>query len=947
MSNFFPIDKDFEITDDTRPLTQTGTIKVYIQLAEKNLFVQGFEPQEYQERPPALLRGSLVLRVLKTSKIKSISLTLKGNARTEWPEGIPPKKQDYYEENSLINHTWPFYTHSSDNNSSGADFHKSPDDSTITHSHSSLNAISDLGFSIDDNSSINLSDNGSIKSSSNNALSILKRTTSPSPSGTRHRSNSLLSSFNLPVIGNNNNNQQSSAIDLTNSNTNDPSQHFVFQPGDYYYNFEHPIPSSTPETINAAFGSVSYQLAVMIERIGAFKSNIASTLPIKIIRTKSDESVEDSEPIAISRDWEDQLHYDIIVASKSMILNAYLPMAFKIVPLDKLKLHRIRVFITENIEYWCKNKKVHRMEPTKKILLLEHKAPPPPDLPADADAKAKKMGNLLTSDGYDITAKEFEFQVYIPRKVNNRQTLHPNTSYSNIKSHHWIKICLRLSRIIDGKPKHYEISIDSPIHVLDPLCSHANTLLPAYGIPQFDSANQNHESNIYFPKNIVNSPPLSPQAEPVLEFINNNNQNSIQIALETSMGKRRTSSTSSNIFPTFETSLSANVYKPTNLDNGLTSPQAVPVSPANSPPPRPIHLIRRPSYDPPAFDADISPPPVMRDLSPNVERLSHTETDILSFNNHGGIGFAYGIDSMMNDVPRDPPTYDDYLKEESRSNILDNDPPDISISRSSESPKPNDINDGDIGDGFKFDGIDPNMPASVIRSTSPGAQLLRANIRSQNASPRVSPVASPRASIELRANDEHTNNGHDLDAILLEDRNHLTFDSNVAQDGLSRFSSRSPTNSAIDNRLSFDDIADMQPLLKTSTSNSSTSNPFTNIPYGSDLNASRDSLSRRESSSVDITALYSKRTPFVRKFSTSATPILSALDSLRIDEETDENRNKSEDSLVTGNSFTSTNLTTNNGNSRDDLLLKQINDGIGADSNINNGVLNTISENVS
>ncbi|ODQ59981.1 hypothetical protein WICANDRAFT_42378, partial [Wickerhamomyces anomalus NRRL Y-366-8] len=478
MNNLFPVEKSLDITPETRPLTQTGSIQVYLQLAEPNLFVQGFEPHEYQERPPTILRGSLVLRVLKSSKIRNITLTFKGISKTEWPEGIPPKRQDYVEENDLLNHTWPFYNHANDHNQSGAD--------------------------------------------------IVKNSTTAT-----------------------NNSNDSNNI---NNTTTDPSQHFVFHPGDYIYNFEHAIPASTPESIDATFGSVSYSLNVMIERIGAFKSNIATTLPVRIIRAQSEESVEDSEPIAISRDWEDQLHYDIVIATKAIILNAYIPVAFKLVPLDKIKLHRIRIYLTENLEYYCRNKKVHRMEPVKKYLLLEHKAPPPPDLPPDADAKAKKMGNLLTSDGYDVTAKEFEFQVYVPQKLNNRQNLHPNTSYANIKAHHWIKICLRLSRLIDGKPKHYEISIDSPIHVLHPLCSHANTLLPAYA---------------------------------------------------STLGNRS--------LPNFESTLSANVYKPENLDIELTSPQAQPVSPSFSPSTRPIHLIRRPSFEPPPFDADISPPP-MRDL---------------------------------------------------------------------------------------------------------------------------------------------------------------------------------------------------------------------------------------------------------------------------------------------------------------------------------------------
>ena len=75
-----------------KPTVSTSSFAAYIIPSERNLFVQGFEPHEYMARPPTLLRGSLVIKVFKPTKIKSINLTFKGVQRTDWPEGIPPKK---------------------------------------------------------------------------------------------------------------------------------------------------------------------------------------------------------------------------------------------------------------------------------------------------------------------------------------------------------------------------------------------------------------------------------------------------------------------------------------------------------------------------------------------------------------------------------------------------------------------------------------------------------------------------------------------------------------------------------------------------------------------------------------------------------------------------------------------------------------------------------------
>lgn len=787
----FPLDRQLEIKSDTKPLTHTSSIRVYLQLAEDNIFLQGFDHNSFEGRPPTILRGALVVRVLKPTKIKSLTLTFKGIARTDWPEGIPPKKNEYVEENVVITHTWPFFSQCTGGTNSGADIVRSPQGLYAVHSNLGV-------LSHEDVSSLNL-DAASQTTTTNakaNPFSLLKKVASPE----RNRSNSLISSM---------------------SNENLGDSHYVFEQGDYVYNFEHPIQASTPESIEATFGSVRYYLEVLIERSGAFKSNISAKMPVTIIRAQCDESVEDSEPIAISRDWEDQLHYDILIASKAMILDAYIPIAFKLIPLDKIKLHRIRVYVTENVEYYCRNKKVHRMEPTRKFLLLEHRAPPPKDAPPNADPKTKKMGNLLTSDGYDLTAKEFEFQLFVPEKLNGTQKLHPNTSYQNIKAHHWIKICLRLSRVIDGKPKHYEISIDSPIHVLHSKCSHANTLLPAYGIPQFDSTHCNHDSNIYFPKDIVDSPPLSPEVEAV-----DVNHRSIYLALNGS--RSRSSSSLSHSLPNFESTLSANLYKPHEIHKELTSPQALPLSPMLSP----MLSVTSDRDDdlPPPFDDDL------QSLSP-VQ--------------------PHGIDAIMDTAspplknpPKNPPSYDEIMDTTSprlRSIIV----PHIELTRASESPNTPTGDPNDLASDFSFGGTSPIMPSSVMRATAPEAQLIRASVRSAASTPRASldlNRTSPRPSAEFSVR-----GSNEIDNILSdhedEDEETPVVVAQPIGSPVSRTSSISPSTNTTVPYID-EDIADMAPLLNT-TSTVDSIDAFNPTRF-----QSVESFPRRESQSADISGLY-------------------------------------------------------------------------------------------
>ncbi len=244
----------------------------------------------------------------------------------------------------------------------------------------------------------------------------------------------------------------------------------TFGPGEYKYNFELPLDSHLPETIDVDLGSVKYELEATVERAGAFRTNLVGTKEVTLIRAPSEGSLEQVEPIAISRCWDDQLHYDIVISGKSFPLGAQVPIAFKLTPLAKVQCHRIKVFVTENIEYFCNNKRVHRMEPVRKIQLFEKRADGPSTsafpgstmrivsgggVPYDQRAAAARgeevqvqdPTNLLGALGQemDIGPTEMEFNVQLPSCQNlkdkdKQYRLHFDTTYQNIQVHHWIKV---------------------------------------------------------------------------------------------------------------------------------------------------------------------------------------------------------------------------------------------------------------------------------------------------------------------------------------------------------------------------------------------------------------------------------------------------------------------------------------------------------------------------
>ena len=418
----------------------------------------------------------------------------------------------------------------------------------------------------------------------------------------------------------------------------------LFTPGDYTYNFELPIDSRLPETIDVELGSVKYELEAIVERAGAFRANLVGSKEVILIRAPSEGSLEQIEPIAISRNWEDQLHYDIVISGKSFPLGAQVPIAFKLTPLAKVQCHRIKVFVTENIQYYTSNKRVQRPEPTRKLQLFEKRADsqsisayPGSQIRITAgggvayDARGaaargdenvpRDMSNLLGNldTGGEVGPTEMEFNVQLPschqmRDRENSQRLHFDTTYGGIQVHHWIKIVMRLSKPDPSDPtkrRHFEISIDSPFHILSCRATQANIALPAYTSP---------ESTTLLTEHSACGCPGAPRRR--------NTPSSLLPTLRNLRVEDNNISSSSVNLP---------------LSAGLTRPQAAHVHDLNSSVSRPMHLLRNPSFNPPPFNADDPPPPLMTP-PPNYDSLISGDP---------GSGLADYFQRLANEVGED------------------------------------------------------------------------------------------------------------------------------------------------------------------------------------------------------------------------------------------------------------------------------------------------------
>ncbi len=426
---------------DEKPVANANGVAVIISLAEPVLFLQGYDQNDPTTHNTTMLRGSLLLRVTKQAKLKSISLNFRGKSETEWPEGIPPRRVEFRDTTVIMNHTWSFFN--------------------------AQMPQAETGYGAD---IVQLQKGPSVETrevgvtSSSSSFDIFQRSASPNK-GPNPRD---LKRLSLQA-------NQSRSFGKGDSMTGGPTvaqRGFkLFHPGDYIYNFELPLDSRLPESINVDLGNVKYELESLVERSGAFRPNLVGSKELTLIRAPSEGSLEQVEPIAISRNWEDQLHYDIVISGKSFPLGSHVPIAFKLTPLAKVQCHRIKVFVTENIQYFTNNKKVHRLEPTRKIQLFEKRAESHSvssypgssirilaggGVPYDYRSRAaggdedvphdntNLLGNL-DADSVSVGPTEMEFNVQLPscyqmKEKLRSERLHFDTTYANIQVNHWIKV---------------------------------------------------------------------------------------------------------------------------------------------------------------------------------------------------------------------------------------------------------------------------------------------------------------------------------------------------------------------------------------------------------------------------------------------------------------------------------------------------------------------------
>lgn len=115
--------------------------------------------------------------------------------------------------------------------------------------------------------------------------------------------------------------------------------------GTYTYPISFPIPGNAPPTMQCDYGSVVWRLRATAHRPGTFKSKLTASREVIMIACPLEEDTEDTENIVVERHWDQQLQYLISISGRSFYIGGTVPVTFTLMPLAKVKIHRVSVFI--------------------------------------------------------------------------------------------------------------------------------------------------------------------------------------------------------------------------------------------------------------------------------------------------------------------------------------------------------------------------------------------------------------------------------------------------------------------------------------------------------------------------------------------------------------------------------------------------------------------------
>jgi hypothetical protein len=259
------------------------------------------------------------------------------------------------------------------------------------------------------------------------------------------------------------------------------------------------------------YGSISWKLRAFVHRPGTFHTKLSAERDVIIVTCPTEDDTEDSESIIVERNWDQQMQYLISISGRVFFIGGTIPISIVLMPMDKVKVHRITVYIegmfslslsvltkvrflfeTEKVEYYSRFHRLVRSDSPARIVLLslrnegKNSIPILPLESASTDVlRSSPLYELLDPEERQDASKLGELAANFmgPGPWNFHKVLKlpdscrlMNFSYKNLQANvkigHMLKVILRLEKAsFEGesnktRPTLFDIVVQAPVLIL-------------------------------------------------------------------------------------------------------------------------------------------------------------------------------------------------------------------------------------------------------------------------------------------------------------------------------------------------------------------------------------------------------------------------------------------------------------------------------------------------
>ncbi|TRM62390.1 hypothetical protein BD626DRAFT_433261 [Schizophyllum amplum] len=269
-----------------------------------------------------------------------------------------------------------------------------------------------------------------------------------------------------------------------------------FPAGTYTYPISFTVPGNAPPSLETEFGSVAWKLNATVERQGAFTTRLHESHTVTVITCPAEDDTEDTANIIVERSWHEQLQYSLTISARSFYIGSTVPFALTLLPLTKIRIHRIALFVEEHTVYLAHQSEAARTDPVLRVPLImikhEHGGP---ILPLDGDVRKSPLLSLAQPSA-DAQHEEFDalagawtgpgpWRVSGAARVPNLLRPSNRNRRAGVLVTHAAKFLIRVESDCEvdpktGRRKLYDVTVQTPVQVFSSRCEPDAVCLPEY-----------------------------------------------------------------------------------------------------------------------------------------------------------------------------------------------------------------------------------------------------------------------------------------------------------------------------------------------------------------------------------------------------------------------------------------------------------------------------------